>query len=322
MELTEIINKINETDDIVLLVHENPDGDAIGSIIALNIALKKIGKKVDAFIEKVPANCEFLLNSIGEDILTFDKLDFSKQYDLCVSLDCGDVDRMGEAKEIFDNAKFTICIDHHYTNNSYAMLNYIDGQTAATGELVYELLNKMDVVLDKNIATALYTAISSDTGNFKHNNTTKTSFDIAGRLIEYGIDITKIAYHLFSETSLNRMKFMGKLLQEMEVALCGKLGILIAQKEDIDEFGVSESELEGMVDYARYVKGVEVGMFIKPVDGMYKVSLRSNGKVDISEVASKFGGGGHKFAAGCKFKVESIEEVKEKLINEIENVMF
>lgn len=321
LKLNEIINKINENDNIVLLVHESPDGDAVGSIIALNLALKEMGKKVDAFIEKVPSNCEFLINSIGKDILTFDKMDLSKKYDLCISLDCGDVDRMGEARPLFENANFTICIDHHYTNNNYALLNYVDGEASATGELIYTLLSEMDFELNSDIATAIYSAISSDTGNFKHNNTKKSTFDIAGSLIEYGIDITKVAYHLFSETSLNRMKFMGNLLQNVEVVLEGKVGILVAKQSDIDEFNVTESELEGMVDYARYIKGVEVGIFIKPANGMYKVSLRSNGKVDVSEVASKFNGGGHKFAAGCKFKVESADEVKNALITAFEKLV-
>ena len=321
LKLTEIINKINETDNICLLVHESPDGDAIGSIVALNIALKKIGKKIDAFIEKIPSNCEFLIDSIGKDILTFDNMDLSKKYELCIALDCGDIDRMGEAKSLFENANYTICLDHHYTNKGYAVQNYIDGEAAATGEIIYDLLSEMNINLDKDIATALYTAISSDTGNFKHNNTRKSTFDIAGSLIEYGVDITKISYHLFSETSLNRMKFMGKLLQDVEVVFDGKVGILTAKQSDIDEFNVAESELEGIVDYARYIKGVEVGIFIKPVDGMYKVSLRSNGKVDVSAVASKFNGGGHKFAAGCKFRVEDDKEVKNKLIDSFRNLL-
>lgn len=321
LKLTEIVNKINETDNICLLVHESPDGDAIGSLIALDIALKKLGKKVDAFIEKVPSNCEFLIDSIGKNILTFDKMDLLKKYDLCISLDCGDIDRLGDAKTIFENANHTICIDHHYTNKGYAIQNYIDGEAAATGEIIYELLSEMNVGLDKDVATALYAAISSDTGNFKHNNTRKSTFDIAGKLIECGVDITKISYHLFSETSLSRMKFMGKLLQDVEVVLNGKVGILTARQEDIENFNVNESELEGMVDYARYIKGVEVGIFIKPVDGMYKVSLRSNGKADVSVVAGKFNGGGHKFAAGCKFRAENDVEVKQQLVEAFKSII-
>lgn len=318
--MDKIIEKLRLSNDIVLLVHESPDGDAIGSIIALYRALKKMGKNVEAFIEKIPSNCEFLIGSIGEEIKVFEDMDENRKYDLCIALDCGDADRMGKAKVLFENANNTICIDHHYTNVGYANLNYIEGEAAATGEILYDMLSKMDII-DKEIAMALYAAVSSDTGNFRHNNTQKHTFDIAGSLVEYGIDVSKISYHLFSETSLNRMRFMGNLLQNVEVELDGKVGILIAKKEDIERFSVNDSELEGMVDFARDIKGTEVGIFIKPHNEMYKVSLRSNGNVDISGVAGKFNGGGHKFAAGCRFEGKTAEEVRELLLIELKKIL-
>lgn len=318
--MDKIIEKLRLSNDIVLLVHESPDGDAIGSIIALYRALKKMRKNVEAFIEKIPSNCEFLISSIGEEIKVFEDMDENRKYDLCIALDCGDADRMGKAKVLFENANNTICIDHHYTNVGYANLNYIEGEAAATGEILYDMLSKMDII-DKEIAMALYAAVSSDTGNFRHNNTQKHTFDIAGSLVEYGIDVSKISYHLFSETSLNRMRFMGNLLQNVEVELDGKVGILIAKKEDIERFNVNDSELEGMVDFARDIKGTEVGIFIKPHNEMYKVSLRSNGNVDISEVAGKFNGGGHKFAAGCRFEGKTAEEVRELLLIELKKIL-
>lgn len=318
--MDKIIEKLRLSNDIVLLVHESPDGDAIGSIIALYRALEKMGKNVEAFIEKIPSNCEFLIGSIGEEIKVFEDMDENRKYDLCIALDCGDADRMGKAKVLFENANNTICIDHHYTNVGYANLNYIDGEAAATGEILYDMLSKMDII-DKEIAIALYAAVSSDTGNFRHNNTQKHTFDIAGSLVEYGIDVSKISYHLFSETSLNRMRFMGNLLQNVEVELDGKVGILIAKKEDIERFSVNDSELEGMVDFARDIKGTEVGIFIKPHNEMYKVSLRSNGNVDISGVAGKFNGGGHKFAAGCRFEGKTAEEVRELLLIELKKIL-
>ena len=318
--MDKIIEKLRLSNDMVLLVHESPDGDAIGSIIALYRALKKMGKNVEAFIEKIPSNCEFLISSIGEEIKVFEDMDENRKYDLCIALDCGDADRMGKAKVLFENANNTICIDHHYTNVGYANLNYIEGEAAATGEILYDMLSKMDII-DKEIAMALYAAVSSDTGNFRHNNTQKHTFDIAGSLVEYGIDVSKISYHLFSETSSNRMRFMGNLLQNVEVELDGKVGILIAKKEDIERFNVNDSELEGMVDFARDIKGTEVGIFIKPHNEMYKVSLRSNGNVDISGVAGKFNGGGHKFAAGCRFEGKTAEEVRELLLIELKKIL-
>ena len=185
-----IIEKINEANDIVLLVHENPDGDAIGSIISFSRALTKIGKNVTGIIEKHPANCVFLTSTIGRELKTFDEADLTKKYDLCIVLDCGNLDRLSLAKDLFINANDTACIDHHDTNNSFANANYIKPEAAATGEIIFDLLNEMKIDIDTEIATALYASIISDTGNFSHQNTTKRTFDliasIKGRTTEAG----------------------------------------------------------------------------------------------------------------------------------------
>lgn len=320
-DFTPIIEKINNSKSICLLVHESPDGDAIGSMIGLFKALSILGKEVTGFIEKKPVNCEFLLDTIGKEIKTFSEIDFNKEYDLCIALDCGEIDRMGDAKALFSNAKDTACIDHHFTNDSFANANYIDPEAAATGEIIFYLLKEMNIELNNEIATAIYSAIVSDTGNFRHNNTTKKTFSIAGELVEYGVDITKVSYHLFSETSLNRMIFMGRLLQNVEIFCDGKLAILTANKKDIEELNLSQSELDGMVDYARYIKGVEVGIFIKPYNDIYKVSIRSNGRVDVSGIAQKFNGGGHKFAAGCKVETDSSLYAKSKLVEAFSEIV-
>ncbi len=316
-----IIEKINSANDIVLLVHENPDGDAIGSIISLYKALTKIGKKVEGVVERYPVNCMFLINTIGKEIKTFEDTDLNKQYDLCIVLDCGNLERLSLAKDLFINAKDTVCIDHHETNISFANANYIVPIAAATGELIFDLLNEMQIAIDTEIATALYSSIISDTGNFSHNNTTKKSFEIAGDLIEYGIDITKISYYMFNESSLNRIKFMGRLLSNIEVFLDGKLSIISVTQEDIDEFQIDKSELDGIVDYARYIKGVEVGILIKPKDGVYRISMRSNGNVDLLDIATKFNGGGHKYAAGGRVDTDSIDKAKEELVKAFSEIL-
>jgi len=320
-DFTSVIEKINAAEKIVLLVHENPDGDAIGSIIALFKALSKLGKDVKGSIEKAPVNCEFLLNSIGKEIKTFNKIDLSEEYDLCIALDCGDLNRLGEAKVLFVNAKDTACLDHHFTNDSFSNANYIRPDAAATGEIIFDLLKAMNIEIDNEIATALYAAIISDTGNFSHNNTTKRTFQIVSELVELNINVSKIAYHLFSESSLNRIIFMGKLLQNVELFLNGKLAILTASKEDVENFNLVTSELDGMVDYARYIKGVEVGIFIKPFNDIQKISIRSNGKIDVSGIAGQFNGGGHKFAAGCRVNTESGDEAKRQLVEAFSKIM-
>lgn len=316
-----IIEKINSANDIVLLAHENPDGDAIGSMIAFYRALTKIGKNVSGVIEKHPANCVFLTSTIGKEIKTFEDTDLNKQYDLCIVLDCGNLERLNLAKNLFINAKDTACIDHHETNISFANANYIIPEAAATGELIFDLLNEMKIDIDTEIATALYSSIISDTGNFCHQNTTKKTFEIASNLMEYGIDVSKISYHMFNETRLNRIIFMGKILSKIEVFLDGKLSIISAAQEDIDEFGIDKSELDGIVDYARYIKGVEVGILIKPKDGIYRISMRSNGKVDLLEIAAKFNGGGHKYAAGGRVETDSIDKAKEELVKVFSEIL-
>lgn len=321
-DFTPIIQKIDSNNDICLLVHENPDGDAIGSLIGLLKALELKEKRVTGFIEKRPVNCEFLLEAIGKSVKTFDEIDFEKKYDLCIVLDCSDLGRLGIANKLFINAKDTACIDHHFNNKSFSNADYIEPTAAATGELIYALLGSMDLPLNMDIATALYASIASDTGNFSHNNTTKKTFKIASELMEYDIDVTKISYHMFSETSLNRTVLLGRVLQKIEMFFNGKLAVLVANKKDINELGVDQSELEGIVDYARYIKGVEVGLFIKPYDEKtYKVSMRSNGNVELLGIASEFMGGGHKFAAGCKIEASTIEEVKKVLVEAFSKIM-
>jgi len=315
--MKKIAKKLKKSDNIAVFVHANPDGDAIGSLIAFSTALKNIGKKVEAFVESRP---EYLSFVFDDSIKLYSELDFDKKYDLCVALDCGDKDRMGDASKVFDNAEFTIELDHHKTNNNYADLSYVDSTAAATGEIIYELLKIMKVEITKQIAEALYVAIISDTGMFKHQNTTSKTFEIASKLVDYGIDISTITHKIFYENSFERTKCLGDVLNTLDLYLDGKVGILCLTSEMMQKYGLKETELDGFVEYARNIKGVEVGIFIKQKnDTEYKVSLRANSDADMSKIAEKFNGGGHKGAAGCRFENKTIEEIKNCLIKEISN---
>ena len=315
--MKKIAKKLKKSDNIAVFVHANPDGDAIGSIVAFSTALKNMGKKVDTFIENKP---EYLSFIIDDSIKLYSELDFDKKYDLCVALDCGDKDRMGDAAKVFDNAEFTIELDHHKTNDNYANLSYVDAIASATGEIVYELLKIMKVKITKEIAESLYIAIISDTGMFKHQNTTSKTFEIASKLVECGIDISTITHKLFYENSFVRTKCLGDVLNTLELYLDGKVGILYLTNEMMQKYGLKETELDGFVEYARNIKGVEIGIFIKQkTDTEYKASLRANTDTDMSKIAEKFNGGGHKGAAGCRFENKTIEEIKDCLIKEISN---
>lgn len=316
--MKKIAKKLKKSDNIVVFVHANPDGDAIGSVVAFSAALINMGKNVDVFVENKPEYLSFVFEDANW-IKLYSEIDFDKKYDLCVALDCGDKERMGDAVKVFDNTKFTIELDHHKTNENYATLSYVDSTASATGEIVYELLKIMKFHITKQIAQALYIAIISDTGMFKHQNTTAKTFEIASKLMRYEVDISTITHKLFYENSFERTKCLGEVLNTLELKLNGRVGVLHLTLDMMSKYSLKETELDGFVEYARNIKGVEIGIFIKQkTDTEYKVSLRANSDADMSKIAEKFGGGGHRGAAGCRFENKSIEEIKENLLKEIE----
>lgn len=316
--MKKIAKKLKKSDNIVVFVHANPDGDAIGSVVAFSAALINMGKNVDVFVENKPEYLSFVFEDANW-IKLYSEIDFDKKYDLCVALDCGDKERMGDAVQVFDNTKFTIELDHHKTNENYATLSYVDSTASATGEIVYELLKIMKFHITKQIAQALYIAIISDTGMFKHQNTTAKTFEIASKLMRYEVDISTITHKLFYENSFERTKCLGEVLNTLELKLNGRVGVLHLTLDMMSKYSLKETELDGFVEYARNIKGVEIGIFIKQkTDTEYKVSLRANSDADMSKIAEKFGGGGHRGAAGCRFENKSIEEIKENLLKEIE----
>lgn len=316
--MKKIAKKLKKSDNIVVFVHANPDGDAIGSVVAFSAALINMGKEVDVFVENKPEYLSFVFENANW-IKLYSEIDFDKKYDLCVALDCGDKERMGDAIQVFDSTKFTIELDHHKTNENYATLSYVDSTASATGEIIYDLLKIMKCHITPQIAQALYIAIISDTGMFKHQNTTAKTFEIASKLMRYEVDISTITHKLFYENSFERTKCLGEVLNTLELNLNGKVGVLYLTLDMMKKYSLKETELDGFVEYARNIKGVEIGIFIKQkTDTEYKVSLRANSDADMSKIAEKFGGGGHKGAAGCKFENKSIEEIKACLLAEME----
>lgn len=316
--MKKIAKKLKKSDNIAIFVHANPDGDAIGSIVAFSAALINMGKRVDVFVENKPEYLAFVIEDASW-IKMYNDMELEKKYDLCVVLDCGDKERMGDAVKIFDNAKSTIEIDHHKTNDKFADLSYVDATASATGEIVFELLKVIKVKFTKQIAEALYIAIISDTGMFKHQNTTPKTFEIASKLLKYGVDTSKITHKLFNENSFERTKCLGDVLNTLDLYLNGRVGILYLTQDMMQKYALKETELDGFVEFARNIKGVEIGIFIKQkTETEYKVSLRANSDFDVSKIAEKFEGGGHRAAAGCKFDNKSIEEIKQQLLEEIE----
>lgn len=316
MELKKIANLIKRSRRIAIVGHVNPDGDCIGSCTALLQAIRKSGRVCHMYLDApVPKYIAYLMHS---DYLSDDGGD----YDLCIALDCADRSRIADGKGIFENTPKTASIDHHITNTHFADVNYVDAKASATGEIIYIFLTKyFKTKLDKDICSSVYSAISSDTGNFKFANTTSRTHIIASKLIEYGIDVAEMNRQIFDTHSLSQLALMGEFSSSLKSHFDGKVIVGKLTWEMVEKHGLSFEDTDYLVSVPRSVEGCEVGVFMKvKSENEIKVSLRSNGDADVANVASHFGGGGHVRASGATFTCsydEALDSVLKKIAEEL-----
>ena len=205
-------------------------------------------------------------------------------------------------------------IDHHISNTQFADINLVDTSAAATGEIIYRIGRELTGYINKNTAEALYTAISTDTGNFSYGNTTSHSFRIAAKLIDCGVDIERITTILYKTNRVERIRLLGRALMSLQLHENNKIAIITITQEDLAITGAVESEIENMVNYAKDIIGVEIGILLKEMeDGTVRVSFRSKGKVDVSKLAGRFGGGGHHAASGASMSVD-VNQAKKNIL--------
>ena len=310
--LENIKEKIMASNSIAILTHENPDGDAVGSSLGLMHALKKINKEVDVIIPS--------LNKMYEILPGYEQIkqsaDDGKNYDLCIALDCSDLERLHICKEIFEKTKNTIVIDHHITNQNFGDVNYVNAVASSTCQNLIVIMGYMEIAISKDIASCLYTGILTDTGGFRYNVQSET-FEFAAMLLETGIDIAKLYRNFFDLTTLSRTKLLGKAIERLELLSNGKIAFTYITKEEEEQYATMDGDHEGIVNYGRNIENVEVSIFVRQVDEKYKVSMRANEFVDVSLIASKFGGGGHMKAAGLSSDM-SFDLLKQALVSEIE----
>ncbi len=307
----EIVKLIAQAGGIAIFPHVSADGDAIGSSLALALALKNAGKKVIVYLEEnIPTVYRFLP---GTELACFyDTQD--EVMDINIALDTGDVGRLGTRGDAFFEAPCTINIDHHVTNTKFALLNFVDDMSASTGEIVYTLLKKLKLGIDRDIAACLYTAVSTDTGGFKYSNTTSETHRIASELLATGIDIGELSQRIFDNTTYTKLKLTQKAIELLELHENAKLAAVAISQADLQATGAKDEDCDGIVNIGRSIEGVEVSVLVKEKNAEeVRVNLRSKTHVDVSEVAAAFGGGGHKRAAGCTVK-GSLQEVKEQMI--------
>lgn len=293
--------------------HIRPDGDCVGSCLGLYQYIKENYKEiqVDVYLEDIPDSFRFI--RAAEEICH--EIPLGKEYDLFIVLDCGDKERLGFSKELFEHAKETFCVDHHISNQSFAEHNYIFPDASSTSELVYGLL-ELDKIT-KEVAECLYLGIVHDTGVFQYSCTAPETMEAAANLMRKGINASEIIEKTFYEKTYAQNQILGRALLESFLFMEGKCVVSYITKSMMDFHGVNSKDLEGIVSQLRVTKGVEVAILLyETAPREYKVSLRASGDVDVSRVAQYFGGGGHKKAAGVTMK-GTVHDVINNLAGQI-----
>ena len=299
---------------VAIAGHVRPDGDCVGSCLATYNYIRTQFPQIQAvvYLEPIPNLFKFMA---GADEIRNDCLE-DVSYDLFITLDCGDLGRLGAAAKYFESAKKTVCIDHHVSNQSFADENYIFPDASSTSELIFDLIDTDKIT--KEIAECIYTGIVHDTGVFQYSCTSAYTMEIAGILMEKGIDFPKIVDKTFFEKTYEQNRILGCALLKSQLHLGGTCISTVITRKEMEEYGVLPKHLEGIVSQLRSTKGVETAIFLyENEDGAYKVSMRSASVVDVAEIAVKFGGGGHARAAGITMSGEP-EEIMAKLLTEVE----
>jgi len=310
MTIDNIIEEIDKAKSIVILTHETPDGDAIGSSLALYAGLKQLGKDADVIIPEYSKTFEFLPNS--KEIKKEGRL---QNYDLAIALDCGDIRRLNGFVDYFENANTRISIDHHSSNTMFADYNFVNPMAPATAQILIIILEALGIIINKEIGTCLLTGIITDTGGFKYKGITAETFEFVAELLATGVNVSDIYKKVLQTISRTRFNLKQIAMNRIEFLENGKLTFTYITKEDEQNVGAGINDHDGIVEMGRDVEGVEVSIFLRETDNGYKISLRSNEYVNVSDICLMFGGGGHVRAAGGNINLP-FEQAKTKIIEE------
>ncbi len=311
MILDNILEEINRAEDIVILTHETPDGDAIGSSLALYGALKGMNKNVDVVIPECPEIFSFL--PWYEDIKKEGK---DEKYSLAISLDCSDIKRLNGFAKYFETAKTKIVIDHHGSNTMFGDFNFVNPDSPAACQILVTVLEYMGIEINKGIGACIATGIITDTGGFKYSTVKPETFEFIGGLLSKGVNIPSIYRRVLQITSKKQFEIRRIALNRMEFLEDGKVAFTYITAEEQEKMQLGIGDHEGIVEFGRDVEGVEVSIFLRELpEGGYKASFRSNEYVNVSDVCLMFGGGGHVKAAGCNINLP-LEQAREKLVTE------
>lgn len=338
-DIRTIASNLINAKNILLFPHVGIDGDAVGSCVAIARALRAMGKTAYALYEEdIPHNLDFMVRD-GEGELYFtDDPDVIADADLdvCMAVDCGGYDRFKPYGDKFRAAKTTLCIDHHGTSiikeengtcRGIADYSVIDPDAAACAVLVFDLLGELqkmtDVKLipDRETGEALFAAITTDTGNFQYSNTNRKCHEVMAELYDWGIDANRVSVEIYENERIQEVQIRNRAMDRMVMLSGGKGAVTFVTKEDLDEIGVKAGETDSVVKVMRAIGGVEIVAFLKEKDrNVIRVSFRSKRSYDVSAIASKHNGGGHKKAAGCTLYMP-IEEAVKIISSEVEEAL-
>jgi phosphoesterase RecJ-like protein len=310
-ELAAVADALRAGARFLLVTHENPDGDALGSILGLHLALRRLGKDTVMYLAgdtDPPAEYRFLpLDGLQRELPG----DASDR--VLVALDCASAARMGKAADLLPQVPTSLSIDHHHDNTRFAAVNLVVPDAACTGEIVRDVLRELGVPLTADIAEALYVALVTDTGRFQYANTTAKALRLAAELVEAGVDVHRVFQGIYESVDFAKLKLLARVLDRAQILAGGRLVVSYLLRSDFTELGVGEEYAEGLIDYLRAVDGAHMAAIIReppePPDAPRRVSLRAaSDEIDVSAIARKRGGGGHRQAAGFSSR-ESISEI-------------
>ena len=313
MTINEIAKKILSFESVLIFSHNRPDGDTLGSAFAVKLALEKIGKRV----------CITCASPIPEKYSIFKESksvklpqEVQESYSCHLAVDCSTENMIGDAYGLFIKNKNTFNIDHHDSNTKYASYNFVEDK-ASCCEIIYDFIKAVGVEIDEDIANSVLLGTVTDTGNFMHSNTTENTLAVASELVGKGANLHAISYAMFKNQKIERAKLYANTINNIRFFEDGKIAIISIFKSDFEKFYATQDMTEGFIDFPLSIEGVEVAVSImESKQNCYKVSFRSKGKINVNEVASSFGGGGHVLASGCVV-CGFYEDVKEKIIRAI-----
>lgn len=313
MPLKEVCQAIKTHNSFLITAHCDPEGDSIGSQLALADILRQLGKRYVIVNPDLPPERYRFLKGIKQ-IETPSKKSY--KFDVALVLDCPIIERTGSVQKII-SGKQIVNIDHHISNLNFGAINYVQPRASSAGEIIYELIQALGAKLNKDLAGYLYLAMLTDTGGFRYSNTTSKTMKIAGHLLEFGADPKDLYERMYESHSLASRKLLGLCLGTLKISEDGKLAWMHLTKAMFKKAGAASHDAENLINYARFIDGVKIAIFFSDAEcsGCTKASFRSNANLDVNKIASKFGGGGHMSASGCVIK-GGIKSVEKKVLKE------